>query len=247
SCGSAHYSGCVHWIAGRCPSRSLFPYTALFRSGWAASRSARARRCSASTSARCWSMSASPANSPPATPPMPSTCRSAASARRARARSTRARCRKAPKSCWSAGAGCARASRSHRWRRTHAAVTSMSTAAWRPAGRPRREGAMTGAEAGKADNARWDARYGPDGYVFGIEPNTFLASQLHRLSPGMSVLAVADGEGRNGVWLAGQGLEVLSVDASGTGLEKARKLAAERGVRIVTELADLGEWDWGAE
>src|SRR5690606_40410059 len=103
---------------------------------------------------------------------------------------------------------------------------SVPTAAWRPSGRPRREGAMTGAEAGKADIARWDARYGTDGYVFGIEPNTFLASQLHRLSPGMSVLAVADGEGRNGVWLAGQGLEVLSVDASGTGLEKARKLAA---------------------
>lgn len=102
-------------------------------------------------------------------------------------------------------------------------------------------------ETGRADIARWDARYGTDDYVFGTEPNAFLASQAHRLMPGMSVLAVADGEGRNGVWLAAQGMNVLSVDASETGLEKARKLAAARGVRIATERVDLGEWNWGAE
>ena len=102
-------------------------------------------------------------------------------------------------------------------------------------------------ETGRADIARWDARYGTDDYVFGTEPNAFLASQAHRLMPGMSVLAVADGEGRNGVWLAAQGMNVLSVDASETGLEKARKLAAARGVRIATERVDLGEWNWGVE
>lgn len=106
---------------------------------------------------------------------------------------------------------------------------------------------MTAAEADRADIARWDARYGTDDYVFGTEPNAFLASQAHRLMPGMSVLAVADDEGRNGVWLAAQGMNVLSVDASETGLEKARKLAAARGVRIATERVDLGEWNWGAE
>ena len=106
---------------------------------------------------------------------------------------------------------------------------------------------MSAVETGKADVARWDARYRTDDYVFGTEPNAFLASQAHRLMPGMSALAVADGEGRNGVWLAAQGMNVLSVDASETGLEKARKLAAARGVRIATERVDLGEWDWGAE
>ena len=106
---------------------------------------------------------------------------------------------------------------------------------------------MSAVETGKADIARWDARYRTDDYVFGTEPNAFLASQAHRLMPGMSVLAVADGEGRNGVWLAAQGMNVLSVYASETGLEKARKLASARGVRIATERVDLGEWDWGAE
>src|SRR5690606_9264091 len=139
-----------------------------------------------------------------------------------------------------AGQGCAPPLR--QCRRRHGRVGRQ-----RFADRPQREGAMTAAEADRADIARWDARYGTDDYVFGTEPNAFLASQAHRLMPGMSVLAVADGEGRNGVWLAAQGMNVLSVDASETGLEKARKLAAARGVRIATERVDLGEWNWGAE
>lgn len=90
----------------------------------------------------------------------------------------------------------------------------------------------------------WDQRYAEPGYAYGTEPNAFLASQRHRLKPGMRALAVADGEGRNGVWLATQGLEVLSVDASAVGLAKARALARRRGVRIRTEQADLTRWDW---
>ncbi len=97
----------------------------------------------------------------------------------------------------------------------------------------------------KAAVARWDARFSVDGYVYGTAPNAFLASQAHRLRPGMSALAVADGEGRNGVWLAEQGLDVLSVDASPAALDKARALAAARGVKLRTELADLAGWDWG--
>jgi SAM-dependent methyltransferase len=58
------------------------------------------------------------------------------------------------------------------------------------------------------------------------------------------VLAVADGEGRNGVWLAQQGCEVLSVDVSPIAIEKARKLAAERGVQVQFECANLMKWDW---
>ena len=91
----------------------------------------------------------------------------------------------------------------------------------------------------------WDERYATEDYVFGTEPNAFLLSQKDLLKPGMSCLAVADGEGRNGVWLAQQGLQVLSVEASAVALEKAKKLAAQRGVEIEFEQADLAHWNWG--
>ncbi len=90
----------------------------------------------------------------------------------------------------------------------------------------------------------WEARYAEDGYAYGTEPNEFLVSQAHRLRPGMRALAVGDGEGRNGVWLARQGLEVLSVDYSAEGLAKARRLAARHGVTLRTEQADLTTWAW---
>ena len=91
----------------------------------------------------------------------------------------------------------------------------------------------------------WDERYATEDYLFGTEPNAFLASQHHLLKPGMSCLAVADGEGRNGVWLAQQGLHVLSVDASAVAQEKARKLAALRGATLEFEQVDLARWAWG--
>ena len=91
----------------------------------------------------------------------------------------------------------------------------------------------------------WDERYAQDGYLFGTEPNAFLVSQRHLLKPGMSCLAVADGEGRNGVWLAQQGLLVLSVEASPVALEKAKKLASQRGATVEFEQADLAQWQWG--
>ncbi len=90
----------------------------------------------------------------------------------------------------------------------------------------------------------WEERYAGEEYLFGTEPNDFLAEEAARLVPGQRALAVADGEGRNGVWLAGQGLEVLSVDFSANALAKARALAAERGLTIETEQADLFAWDW---
>jgi 2-polyprenyl-3-methyl-5-hydroxy-6-metoxy-1,4-benzoquinol methylase len=89
---------------------------------------------------------------------------------------------------------------------------------------------------------RWETRFSPPGYVFGKEPNAFLKSQAHRFRPGQTALAVADGEGRNGVWLAEQGLDVLAVDFSTTALAKAHALAQERGVRLRTEVADLTAW-----
>lgn len=93
--------------------------------------------------------------------------------------------------------------------------------------------------------AFWDERYAVDDYIFGTSPNVFLVSQAARLKAGQSALAVADGEGRNGVWLAQQGLQVLSVDSSGVAQAKARKLADERGVTLQFENADMLAWDWG--
>ena len=91
----------------------------------------------------------------------------------------------------------------------------------------------------------WDERYAGEEYHFGTEPNAFLLSQGSLLKPGMSCLALADGEGRNGVWLAEQGLSVLSVDSSSVALAKAKKLAQLRGVDVEFELVDLAGWAWG--
>ena len=87
----------------------------------------------------------------------------------------------------------------------------------------------------------WDERYQNGGFEFGEAPNLYLQSQAHRLRPGMRALAVGDGEGRNGVWLAGQGLEVTSVDWSGVGLAKAASLARHRGVALQTITAEAAK------
>jgi cyclopropane fatty-acyl-phospholipid synthase-like methyltransferase len=91
---------------------------------------------------------------------------------------------------------------------------------------------------------RWNERFSAPGYLFGTAPNAFLASQAHRLAPGMKVLSIADGEGRNGVFLAERGLDVLSVDFSPTALAKARELARSRGVTLKTEQVDIEQWTW---
>ena len=91
----------------------------------------------------------------------------------------------------------------------------------------------------------WNERYSGEDFFFGTEPNAFLVSHKALLRPGMRCLAVADGEGRNGVWLAEQGLEVLSVDSSHVAQAKAKKLAHERGVAMLFEHVDLLQWDWG--
>src|SRR5512142_861084 len=91
----------------------------------------------------------------------------------------------------------------------------------------------------------WNERYSGEHYHFGTEPNAFLVSQRARLTPGLTCLAVADGEGRNGVWLAEQGLDVLWVDNSHVAQAKAERLAQQRGVTMRFELADLANWAWG--
>jgi len=91
---------------------------------------------------------------------------------------------------------------------------------------------------------RWDERYSTPDYLFGTEPNAFLVSQADLLVPGQSALAVADGEGRNGVWLASKGLTVTAFDASAVGLHKAKRLAAENGVNVDYRLASIEDWTW---
>jgi len=93
----------------------------------------------------------------------------------------------------------------------------------------------------------WDERYSGDEYFYGTEPNAFLVSQQARLKPGVKCLAVADGEGRNGVWLAEQGLEVMSVDASPVAQAKAQRLAQQRGVKMRFAQVDMMNWDGGGE
>ncbi len=91
---------------------------------------------------------------------------------------------------------------------------------------------------------RWEGRYAPESYLFGTAPNAFLAAQKSRLPKYGRALSVADGEGRNGVWLAEQGLEVTSMDFSKAAQVKARALAASRGVTITTENVDISAYDW---
>ncbi len=95
-----------------------------------------------------------------------------------------------------------------------------------------------------AEFDRWQQRYSAPGYLFGTAPNAFLRSQAHLLPKRGTALAIADGEGRNGVFLAEQGLDVLSIDFSPLAQEKAKKLAAERGVRLRVEQADVTAWTW---
>ncbi len=91
---------------------------------------------------------------------------------------------------------------------------------------------------------RWDRRFGQQDYVFGEEPNAFLARQKERLLRCRSALSVADGEGRNGVWMAGRGRRGTAVEGARTGQEKAMRLAARRGVTLDFVLADLAAWTW---
>ncbi|MBL8472007.1 MAG: class I SAM-dependent methyltransferase [Rhodocyclaceae bacterium] len=90
----------------------------------------------------------------------------------------------------------------------------------------------------------WDERYSAEQYAYGTEPNDFLA-QNYRSIPKGRVLSLAEGEGRNAVFLARQGYAVTAVDASAVGLEKARKLAAKHGVDVELIHADLANYDLG--
>jgi SAM-dependent methyltransferase len=88
----------------------------------------------------------------------------------------------------------------------------------------------------------WDERYSGSGYFYGTEPNDFLREQAAAIPPGGNVLCLAEGEGRNAVFLGSRGLHVVALDQSGEGLRKTLKLAAARSVTVATIQADLGSY-----
>ena len=94
----------------------------------------------------------------------------------------------------------------------------------------------------------WDQRYAAaDGFLFGEAPNAWLAASAAFLAPGMRVLSLADGEGRNGVWLASRGCRVSAFDISPVGIERARRHARSQGVEIDLQVADIAQWRWDPE
>ena len=90
----------------------------------------------------------------------------------------------------------------------------------------------------------WTARFAREGYLFGEDPNEFLRRHAHRLNQGNSVLCVADGEGRNSVWLAEQGFEVTAFDFAPNAVEKAKRLAQRHSVAVKHQVGDIYAWPW---
>ena len=95
--------------------------------------------------------------------------------------------------------------------------------------------------------ATWNERYSGEDYVFGREPNEYLRAQAALFAPGSRALCVADGEGRNSVWLAHQGLHVEAFDVAQAGVAKARRLADEARVSVAYHVAGCDEWPWAVD
>ena len=104
----------------------------------------------------------------------------------------------------------------------------------------------TPAPAAFPDAAKtWNSRFSTDGFIFGTDPNAWLREQAHVWRPEQRVLCVADGEGRNSVWLAQQGMKVDAYDIAEVGVAKARQLAAAQGVQVHYAVADCDHFDYG--
>jgi SAM-dependent methyltransferase len=90
----------------------------------------------------------------------------------------------------------------------------------------------------------WNRRFEGDAFLFGTEPNAWLKAHAGAWPPGGRLLCVADGEGRNSVWLARQGFAVAAFDIAEAGVAKARRLAAEHGVAVDLRVADCDDYAW---
>ncbi len=98
-----------------------------------------------------------------------------------------------------------------------------------------------------ADDAAqfWDKRFSQAEYVFGKEPNAFLKNHVPKyMKSGANALCVADGEGRNSVWLAKQGMIVEAFDISPVAIEKAKQLAKDKQVSVALSVASTHSWVW---
>lgn len=93
----------------------------------------------------------------------------------------------------------------------------------------------------------WEDRFATPDYLFGTEPASFLRRHADWFQPGLSVLSVAEGEGRNAVFLAERGLRVRGLEYAPSAIAKAHRLAADRGVSIDMVQADVMTHDWAAE
>jgi len=93
----------------------------------------------------------------------------------------------------------------------------------------------------------WDRRYSETEFVYGKDPNDFLRVEYSHIPQGGRILCLAEGQGRNAIFLAKQGYSVTAVDQSAVGLEKAELLAEEQGVKIETEVANLANYKLGRE
>lgn len=90
----------------------------------------------------------------------------------------------------------------------------------------------------------WESRYAGSTCLFGDDPSPLLTANRQLLQPDMAALAIGDGEGRNGVWLASQGLRVLSLDLSATALQRTEARARQQGLAIDTLCCDALRWTW---
>lgn len=103
------------------------------------------------------------------------------------------------------------------------------------------------ADGGFTDaRAHWDRRFSRPDLLFGEQPNRFLQREAPRLAPASRVLSVADGEGRNALYLASLGHRVCGFDISAVAVGKARELARQRGLHAELEVASVDDWDWDA-
>lgn len=90
----------------------------------------------------------------------------------------------------------------------------------------------------------WNDRFSNENYMYGTEPNVFLAEMQKKLQLNGNALAIAEGEGRNAVFLAQQGMNVTTWDYAESGLQKTKKLAALKGITVNTKLVDLNDAEW---
>ena len=89
----------------------------------------------------------------------------------------------------------------------------------------------------------WNSKFSRDGYLYGLKPNSFIASKVKLFKRAGKVLCLGEGEGRNAIFLAKRGFEVTAIDASDIGLSKLEQRAKEEGLNIKTICLDLNDWE----